>query len=120
MTSNAPKDSLKGLFRPEFLNRLDEILEFSELSQEQIRKIVSLQLNDFSKRLAEQNLAFEIDEKGLDQIAKDGYDPAYGARPVKRVIQREIETPIAKAIIAGKYPPNSTVKVTAENGVYII
>ena len=79
-----------------------------------------LQLNDFAKRLAEQNLIFEIDEKGINQIAKDGYDPAYGARPVKRVIQREIETPIAKAIIAGKYPPGSTVKVTAENGMYVI
>lgn len=117
MTSNAPRDTLKGLFRPEFLNRLDEILEFKELSANQIRKIVSLQLKDFAKRLAEQELAFEIDEKGLDQLAKDGYDPAYGARPVKRAIQREVETPVARAIIAGKYPPGSTVKVTAKDGV---
>ena len=116
MTSNAPRDALKGLFRPEFLNRLDEILEFKELSAEQIRKIVSLQLKDFERRLAEQELLFEIDEKGLDQLAKDGYDPAYGARPVKRAIQREVETPVARAIIAGKYPTGSTVKVTAENG----
>ena len=58
-----------------------------------------------------------FDEKGLDQLAKDGYDPAYGARPVKRAIQREVETPVARAIIAGKYPPGSTVKVTADNGV---
>ena len=117
MTSNAPRETLKGLFRPEFLNRLDEILEFKELSAEQIRKIVSLQLKDFEKRLAEQELLFEIDEKGLDQLAKDGYDPAYGARPVKRAIQREIETPVARAIIAGNYPPGSTVKVTAGDGM---
>ena len=117
MTSNAPRDTLKGLFRPEFLNRLDEILEFKELSADQIRKIVSLQLKDFAKRLAEQELMFEIDEKGLDQLAKDGYDPAYGARPVKRAIQREVETPVARAIIAGKYPPGSTVKVTAKDGI---
>ena len=117
MTSNAPRDTLKGLFRPEFLNRLDEILEFKELSAGQIRKIVSLQLKDFAKRLSEQELAFEIDEKGLDQLAQDGYDPAYGARPVKRAIQREVETPVARAIIAGKYPPGSTVKVTAKDGV---
>ncbi|MBQ9740806.1 MAG: AAA family ATPase [Kiritimatiellae bacterium] len=117
MTSNAPREALKGLFRPEFLNRLDEILEFKELSAEQIRKIVSLQLKDFAKRLAEQELLFEIDEKGLDQLAKDGYDPAYGARPVKRAIQREVETPVARAIIAGKYPPGSTVKVTAKDGI---
>ncbi len=116
MTSNASRDALKGLFRPEFLNRLDEILEFKELTADQIKKIVSLQLKDFSKRLADQELQFEIDEAGLDQLAKDGYDPAYGARPVKRAIQREIETPVAKAIIAGKYPPGSTVKVTAKNG----
>ena len=58
-----------------------------------------------------------FDEKGLDQLANDGYDPAYGARPVKRAIQREVETPVARAIIAGKYPPGSTVKVTADNGV---
>jgi ATP-dependent Clp protease ATP-binding subunit ClpB len=116
MTSNAPREALKGLFRPEFLNRLDEILEFKELSADQIRKIVALQLKDFARRLADQELHFEIDEKGLDQLAKDGYDPAYGARPVKRAIQREVETPVARAIIAGKYPPGSTVKVTAENG----
>ena len=116
MTSNAPRDTLKGLFRPEFLNRLDEILEFKELSADQIRKIVSLQLKDFAKRLAEQELLFEIDEKGLDQLAQDGYDPAYGARPVKRAIQREVETPVARAIIAGKYPPGSIVKVTAVDG----
>ena len=117
MTSNAPREALKGLFRPEFLNRLDEILEFKELSAEQIKKIVSLQLKDFAKRLAEQELSFEIDDAGLDQLAKDGYDPAYGARPVKRAIQREVETPVARAIIAGKYPPGSTVKVTAADGV---
>ena len=116
MTSNAPREALKGLFRPEFLNRLDEILEFKELSAEQIRKIVSLQFKDFAKRLAEQELMFEIDEKGLDQLARDGYDPAYGARPVKRAIQREVETPVARAIIAGKYPPGSTVKVSAVDG----
>ena len=116
MTSNASREALKGLFRPEFLNRLDEILEFKELTAEQIKKIVALQLKDFAKRLSEQELQFEIDDAGLDQIAKDGYDPAYGARPVKRAIQREIETPVAKAIIAGKYPPGSTVKVTAEKG----
>ena len=116
MTSNAPREALKGLFSPEFLNRLDEILEFKELSAEQIRKIVSLQLKDFAKRLAEQELMFEIDEKGLDQLARDGYDPAYGARPVKRAIQREVETPVARAIIAGKYPPGSTVKVSAVDG----
>ena len=120
MTSNAPRDALKGLFRPEFLNRLDEILEFSSLSESQIEAIVKLQLKDFSRRLAEQNLGFEIDDAGLAVIAKDGYDPAYGARPVKRAIQRLIETPVARKIIAGDYPPGATVKVTAKSGEIVL
>ena len=120
MTSNAPREALKTIFRPEFLNRLDEILEFKSLTQEQIKSVVKLQLKDFERRLAEQELGFEIDEKALDQLAKDGYDPAYGARPVKRAIQRGIETPVARAIIAGKYPPQSTVKVTASKGQLVL
>ena len=116
MTSNAPRESLKSIFRPEFLNRLDEILEFKSLTEEQIKAIVKLQLKDFAKRLAEQEIGFEIDDAALAVLAKDGYDPAYGARPVKRAIQRELETPVARAIIAGKYPPQGTVKVSAAGG----
>ncbi|MGN0852693.1 MAG: ATP-dependent chaperone ClpB [Kiritimatiellia bacterium] len=120
MTSNAPKDALKSIFRPEFLNRLDEILEFRELTEDQIKAIVKLQLKDFAKRLAEQEIGFEIDEAGLAQLAKDGYDPAYGARPVKRAIQRDLETPAARAIVAGSYPPGSTMKVSARDGTLVI
>ena len=120
MTSNAPREALKTIFRPEFLNRLDEILEFKSLSQEQIRAIVKLQLNDFEKRLAEQEVAFSIDEAALDVLAKDGYDPAYGARPVKRAIQRDLETPAARALVAGTYPPGSTLSVTAEGGRLVL
>ena len=117
MTSNAPRETLKDLFRPEFLNRLDEILEFDSLSEKQIREIVRLQLKDFAKRLSEQELGLEVDDKALDVLVRDGYDPAYGARPVKRAIQRDLETPIAKEIVAGKYMPGSTIKVSAERGV---
>ncbi len=120
MTSNASREALKGLFRPEFLNRLDEILEFSELTSGQIRQIVSLQLKDFGRRLADQELGLEVDDAALDQLARDGYDPAYGARPVKRAIQREVETPVAKEIVAGRYPPGSTVKVTARDGAVVV
>ena len=116
MTSNAPKDSLKDIFRPEFLNRLDEILEFDSLNESQIREIVKLQLADLAKRLAEQELTLEVDEKAVDVLAREGYDPAFGARPVKRAIQRELENPIAKAVVAGRYPPGATVKATAVNG----
>ena len=116
MTSNAPKDTLKDLFRPEFLNRLDEILEFDSLTEPQIRQIVKLQLKDFSRRLADQELSLEVDDKAMEVLVRDGYDPAYGARPVKRALQRDLETPIARAIVAGAYPPGSTIKVTAEDG----
>ena len=120
MTSNAPKDALKDIFRPEFLNRLDEILEFDSLNEKQIAEIVKLQLKDFAKRLAEQGFKLDVDDKALAQLAKDGYDPAFGARPVKRAIQRELENPIAKNIIAGKYLPGAEIKVTAENGAIVV
>ena len=116
MTSNAPKDSLKDIFRPEFLNRLDEILEFDSLSEAQIAEIVKLQLKDFSKRLADQGFRLSVDDAAVAQLAKDGYDPAFGARPVKRAIQRELENPIAKGIVAGRYMPGAEIKVTAKDG----
>ena len=119
-TRDAVTALLKQHFRPEFLNRLDEVLMFKELTQDQIKAIVKLQLKDFAKRLAEQNLNFSIDEKGLDVLAKDGYDPVYGARPVKRAIQRDLETPVAKAIVSGKYPPGSTIKATAKSGALVL
>lgn len=111
MTSNAPRDTLKDIFRPEFLNRLDEILEFDSLSEAQIREIVKLQLKDFAARLAEQELSLEVSDEMMERLVKEGYDPQFGARPVKRAIQRLLENPIAKDIIAGKYPPGSTVRM---------
>ena len=119
MTSNAPKDALKDIFRPEFLNRLDEILEFDALSKEQIRAIVKLQLDDLKKRLADQEFSLDVDDKAMDLLVKDGYDPAYGARPVKRAIQRDLENPIAKLIVAGTYLPGATIHATAENGAIV-
>ena len=116
MTSNAPRDTLKDLFRPEFLNRLDEILEFDSLSEPQIRQIVKLQLADFAKRLADQQLTLDVDDKALEVLVRDGYDPQFGARPVKRAIQRDLETPIARAIVEGRYPPGAAIKVSAERG----
>jgi ATP-dependent Clp protease ATP-binding subunit ClpB len=116
MTSNAPKDALKDIFRPEFLNRLDEILEFDSLSRDQIREIVKLQLLELEKRLADQDLRLEVGEDAVEVLVEDGYDPQFGARPVKRAIQRDLENPIAKKIIAGDFPPGSTVAAGAEEG----
>ena len=120
MTSNAPKDSLREIFRPEFLNRLDEILEFDSLTEKEIAEIVKLQLRDFAKRLADQGFRLEVDDAAVKQLAKDGYDPAFGARPVKRAIQRELENPIAKGIVAGKYLPGAEIKVSASNGEIVL
>ena len=111
MTSNAPKDSLKDIFRPEFLNRLDEVL-----TKDQIAAIVKLQLKDLAKRLADQQFTLDVDDAAMEVLVRDGYDPAFGARPVKRAIQRDLENPIAKKIVSGDYMPGSTIKVTAENG----
>ncbi|MBQ5530428.1 MAG: AAA family ATPase, partial [Kiritimatiellae bacterium] len=111
MTSNASRDALVSIFRPEFLNRLDEILEFQPLNRAQIREIVKLQLADLERRLAGEGLKLEVSEATIDRLAEHGYDPAFGARPVKRTIQRELENPIAKDIVAGKYPPGSTIRM---------
>ena len=119
MTSNATKDALKEIFRPEFLNRLDEVLEFDSLTKEQIREIVKLQLADLKKRLADQEFSLEVDDPAMDVLVADGYDPAYGARPVKRAIQRDLENPIAKLIVAGQYLPGATIRATAKDGKII-
>ena len=120
MTSNAPKDALKDIFRPEFLNRLDEVLEFDPLTRDQIAAIVKLQLKDLRKRLADQDFTLEVDDAAMEVLVRDGYDPAYGARPVKRAIQRDLENPIAKLVVAGKYPPGATIRVTARDGQIVI
>ena len=120
MTSNAPKEMLKDIFRPEFLNRLDETLEFDALTEEQIAKIVKLQLADLRKRLADQQFTLEVDDAAIQVLVRDGYDPAYGARPVKRALQRDLENPIAKLIVSGKYLPGATIKVTAKDGQIVL
>ena len=120
MTSNAPKDALKDIFRPEFLNRLDEVLEFDPLTRDQIAAIVKLQLKDLSRRLADQQFALEVDDAAMEVLVEDGYDPAYGARPVKRAIQRDLENPIAKNVVAGKYPPGATIRATARDGRIVV
>lgn len=105
---------LKQVFRPEFLNRLDETLLFKSLGKAEVAKIVELQLGELKKRLEQQRLGLELADGAVAKIAELGFDPVYGARPIKRTIQRELETPIARAIIAGKYPEGSTVKVAAD------
>jgi len=106
-------EALKGAFRPEFLNRLDEVALFRPLGREQIAEIVKLQVEDLRQRLAGQELGLRVEEDALDRIAEMGYDPVYGARPIKRVIQRELETAIARRMVAGDFLPGATLVVTA-------
>ena len=116
MTSNAPKTALKDIFRPEFLNRLDEVLEFSSLDKDEIKRIVDIQISALAKRLSLQNFTLEVDDDAREILVKEGYDPAYGARPVKRAIQRSLENAIARKIVEGVYLPGSIIHAGAENG----
>jgi len=94
--------ALKEQFRPEFLNRVDEIVIFHQLTKEQLAKIIDLQLNQLKKRISDRHIDIVLTQSAKDQLLKEGYDPAYGARPLKRAIQREIETPLARLILKGE------------------
>ncbi|MDD2599132.1 MAG: ATP-dependent chaperone ClpB [Kiritimatiellae bacterium] len=109
-------ERLRDHFRPEFLNRLDEVVLFNMLNREEIAQIVVLQLEDLRGRLKEQELELEISEEGIALLAELGYDPVYGARPVKRAIQREVETPLARKIVAGEYAPGAKISVIVRDG----
>ena len=109
-------DLLKASFRPEFLNRLDEIVFYKPLQKENIGKIVDLMLKDLKYRLSGKNLSLEVSEAAKDYIIEKGYDPNYGARPLKRLIQSEVETLIAKEIIKKDIPAGSVLKVDAVDG----
>ena len=104
-------EALRSHFRPEFLNRLDESIIFHSLRAEELRRIVDLQVNRLAKRLEEKKLGLSLDSEALDWLANVGYDPVYGARPLKRAIQRELETPIAKGILAGTFTSGSGIHV---------
>ncbi|MEO8504552.1 MAG: ATP-dependent chaperone ClpB [Acidobacteriota bacterium] len=106
---------LRSSFRPEFLNRVDDIVLFKTLSLKEIERIVDLQTADLRKRLAERGVRLEITEAAREFIAREGYDPVYGARPLKRFLQRHLETRIGRALIAGTAPEGSLVRVDAAN-----
>ena len=103
-------------FRPEFINRLDEIVVFRALDKSQIQKIARIQTEYLGKRLAERQLRLEISDKAIDLIADSGFDPVYGARPLKRAIQQQIENPLARRILEGAFQPGDTIRVDAEQG----
>ena len=103
-------------FKPEFINRVDDIIVFHPLSGDDLRHIARLLLKGFAKRLAEMPIRAEFDESAIDAIIESGFDPSFGARPMKRAIQRMIENPVAESIIKGEIKPNSTVEISFKNG----
>lgn len=106
-------------FRPEFINRVDDVVVFHPLREEQIRSIADIQMSHLRARLAERDLTIELTDNALDHIAKAGFDPVYGARPLKRVIQHELENPLAQDLLAGKFEAGHVIKVDVEDAVLV-
>jgi ATP-dependent Clp protease ATP-binding subunit ClpB len=106
-------------FRPEFINRVDELVVFHPLDQAQIRSIAGIQLNIVRKRLANVHLEMVISDAALDLLAMAGFDPVYGARPLKRAIQQKIENPLAQKILQGDFIPGETVHIDVEDGKFL-
>ena len=108
-------EAMRGTFRPEFLNRIDEMIIFQGLSKPELRQIVQLQIARLEKRLADRKMSIKLSDSALDFLAEIGYDPVYGARPLKRAIQRELETQIAKSILRGDFSDGDMIFVDIEN-----
>jgi ATP-dependent Clp protease ATP-binding subunit ClpB len=102
---------LRGAFRPEFLNRVDEIVVFHALTEEHLKQIVDIQLARLRQRLEERHVQLELTDAAKEHLVRVGYDPAYGARPLKRAIQKEIETPLARLVLQGAIKDGQTVHV---------
>jgi ATP-dependent Clp protease ATP-binding subunit ClpB len=109
-------DALRAHFRPEFLNRVDEIIIFDRLSEDDLKRIVEIQLKRLSKRLEQQKITLDLSDSAKQLLAREGYDPVYGARPVRRTIQKEILDPLSIDILEGKVREGQTVKIDARNG----
>jgi ATP-dependent Clp protease ATP-binding subunit ClpB len=113
---NRVMDALRQHFRPEFLNRVDEVIVFQTLLRQELGKIVDLQLQNVEKRLAERNLGVAFSERARQLLIDEGYDPVYGARPLKRTIQRRVLDPLALQVLEGRFHEGSTILVDAQDG----
>jgi ATP-dependent Clp protease ATP-binding subunit ClpB len=109
---------VKSYFRPEFINRIDEVVVFHALDEKHIASIARIQLQGLEKRLVQMEMKLDITEAALAEIAKAGFDPVYGARPLKRAIQSELENPLAKEILSGRFGPKDTIRIDSQNGVF--
>ncbi|MBW8895816.1 MAG: AAA family ATPase, partial [Acidobacteria bacterium] len=109
-------DALREHFRPEFLNRIDEIIVFHALAREQMRRIIDIQLRGLMKRLEDRKIHVELTDRAKDVLIAEGYDPVYGARPLKRVIQRRVLDPLAMRVLQGEFGEGSRVRIDAPRG----
>jgi ATP-dependent Clp protease ATP-binding subunit ClpB len=109
-------EAVRGHFRPEFLNRLDEVVVFHALSREHIRSIVELSVKGLRRMLVDRELELKITDQALDLLAEEGYDPHFGARPLKRTLQRRVQNPLAMKLLAGEFKAGETVVVDVERG----
>ncbi|HXE39218.1 MAG TPA: AAA family ATPase, partial [Azonexus sp.] len=108
---------VKTYFRPEFVNRIDEVVVFHALDEKHIAGIARIQLGYLEKRLAQLDMSIVVDDSALAELAQAGFDPVFGARPLKRAIQQQIENPLAKSILEGKFAAKDTIRVACENGI---
>jgi ATP-dependent Clp protease ATP-binding subunit ClpB len=106
---------LKRHFRPEFLNRVDDVIIFQSLDEEDLARIVDIQLEKLKKRLAQQQLTLEVDATAKKLLAKEGYDPQFGARPLKRAVQEHILNPLSMRLLEGEFKPGDRIKVTVKD-----
>jgi len=113
-------EELKKAFRPEFLNRIDEITVFHSLQKEHIQEIVKLMAETLTKRLGEQGIDFSLTESALEKIAEVGYDPEYGARPLRRALQREVEDRLSEAMLSGSITKGSKVALDVQDGEFVV
>jgi ATP-dependent Clp protease ATP-binding subunit ClpB len=109
-------DALRQHFRPEFLNRVDDVIIFDRLSENELKKIVEIQLARLTRRLQKQNITLQLSDRAKAFIAREGYDPVYGARPLKRAIQKHILDPLSLEILAGKFGEGQTIRVDEKDG----
>jgi len=106
---------LKRHFRPEFLNRVDDVIIFQSLDEEELEKIVEIQISRLEKRLTQQNLTLDVDASAKKLLAKEGYDPQFGARPLKRAVQDQLLNPLSMRLLEGEFKPGDKIKVTAKD-----
>ena len=114
------RTELKKHMRPELINRIDETVVFHQLTRKDISGIVEIQLTNLRKRLAERKITLELTPKAIDALADEGYDPQFGARPLKRVVQQRLENPLAVKILGGECPPGSTVTVDYSGKSFVL